>query len=643
MQKLKMSKFISFAYGVLLITLISIPVSLNGQDPFETDTIKIKEVIITRKQVSSEQPGFKFFNIDSSRLENYSQFFLNDLLRDATPLFIKEYGAGLTATASFRGTSAGHTQVEWNGININDPMLGQTDFSLIPSGLIDNVLVSFGGASMDLGSGAIGGIINLETEPLWNRQTVIDIAPGTGSFGRYSGLVKASTGNENFQSVTKAFMCASENNFRFLDSEIAVPEWKNREHNRIIQKSFMQEIYFRKASKTFSARLWYQSALRNLPGSILYGYSGEKQSDESLRTLLSYDAVKGRKEYFASGAWMRTDMRYSSFYDTAGSANIVNTLVLKGGINFPLKNHADVRIVLNDELNLVESNYYSGNVNHNNASLTVSAERKKGKWFGGAILIRQTLDDKTILAPDFSAGFEFRTIPGEEHYLKLNMSRNSKMPSLNDRFWNPGGNPDLLNEYAYSFEAGYKLDNRIGESFKVASELNYFNNYIRNMIHWYPETEYIWVAGNIGSANTSGIESSVSVSYITHKLSLVLNAGYSLTNARDVSNSAASDKQMIYIPRHQANGALQIAYNNFYSMWMTNYTGRTYTTADNTGSLNDYAINTLSGGYRLSFKESHADIRLKIDNLFNVSYQTISFFPQPGRSYFLVISLRFKA
>jgi iron complex outermembrane receptor protein len=331
-----MSKLLNPAAGLLLFAMAVMPANLNGQHSVETDTVKIKEVVITRKQISSEQPGFKFFSIDSGRLDNYSHFFLNDLLRDATPLFMKEYGAGLTSTASFRGTAAGHTTVTWNGININDPMLGQTDFSLIPSGMIDNVMVSFGGASMDLGSGAIGGVVNLENKPVWRKETLIDLAPGAGSFGRYSGMIKSSTGNDKFQSVTKAFFNKAENNFRFFDSEIAVPEWKNREHSRITQKSFMQELYFRKSSDVISARLWYQSASRNLPGSILYGYSGEKQSDESLRTLLSFDAVRGRKEFFTTGAWMRTVMRYSSFYDTAGSANIVNTMTLKSGMNFPV-------------------------------------------------------------------------------------------------------------------------------------------------------------------------------------------------------------------------------------------------------------------------------------------------------------------
>ncbi len=312
-------------------------------------------------------------------------------------------------------------------------------------------------------------------------------------------------------------------------------------------------------------------------------------------------------------------------------------------MNFPIGESTDLKIVFNDELNIVESNYYSGDVNHNNASLTLSAERKKGRWFGAALLVRETLDDKSFLVPDFSAGFEIRTIQGEEHYLKFNLSRNSKIPSLNDRFWNPGGNPDLENEYAYSIEGGYKLENKIGTSFKIGSELNYFNNYIRNMIQWYPETDFIWVAGNIGKVNTSGVESSLSMSYLKNKFTLMLNAGYAFTKARDISSDGDADEQLIYIPKHQANCSLQISYSNFYSAWVTNYTGRTYTTSDNSVFLDDYTINTLSGGYKIQFKENFADIRLKIENIFNVSYQTIAWYPQPGRSYFLVISLRFKA
>ena len=45
-------------------------------------------------------------------------------------------------------------------------MLGQSDLALIPAGLIDDIQINYGGASMPFNSGGIGGIINLETRPV---------------------------------------------------------------------------------------------------------------------------------------------------------------------------------------------------------------------------------------------------------------------------------------------------------------------------------------------------------------------------------------------------------------------------------------------------------------------------------------------
>ncbi|HEX7494847.1 MAG TPA: TonB-dependent receptor, partial [Bacteroidales bacterium] len=545
--------------GVSLLVIAAITsLQLNGQILLQNDTLKIKEVIITRKQISSEQPGFKFYRIDSSQLKDYPLFSLNEVLNDNTPLFIKYYGSGGSATSSFRGTSAGHTQVTWNGININDPMLGQSDFSLLPSGMIESVLVSFGGASMDLGNGAIGGIINLENEPCWKKLTLIDAVSGAGSFGRYSGLVKASTGSDHFQSVTKGYLNSSQNNFPYFDTDaFPDPIWKRRDNNQVMQKGFMQELYLRKAENVLSARFWYQSADRDLPGSTLYGYADEKQSDNSFRSLVNYDMVYGKKEYFAAAAWMLSNLDYTSKLYSIDSRNKANTFVLKGGITTPIGEYSRLKIVLNEELHSIESNNYKDGVRRNNATVTLSAERKKGKRFGAVLLLRETLDDRSLLIPDYSAGFEFKVISGEEHYLKLNLSRNSKIPSLNDLFWNPGGNPDLKNEYAYSYEIGYKLDQQISTSLSLGSELNYFNNYIRDMIQWHPGDSSFWVADNIGSVNSSGIETLLNVKYLNNNLSVDLNAGYSYTRAREINTQSAETKgkQLIYIPENQANSS----------------------------------------------------------------------------------------
>jgi iron complex outermembrane receptor protein len=187
-----------------IVILFSLP--LQGQLSFENDTIKIREVLITGTKISDDLNGYKKINIDSSLLKNYSHSSLGELLSATSVIFVKSYGMGGTATPSFRGTGASHTQITWNSINLNNPMLGQSDLSLMPSGLADEIKVYFGGASMMLNSGGTGGTINIETKPVWKKQTSVTLNPGLGSYGRYTGLIQVRSGTTHFQSVTKTFL-----------------------------------------------------------------------------------------------------------------------------------------------------------------------------------------------------------------------------------------------------------------------------------------------------------------------------------------------------------------------------------------------------------------------------------------------------
>ena len=70
-------------------------------------------------------------------------------------IFVKSYGRATLSTVSFRGTSASHTQVTWNGMRINNPMLGMTDFSMIPSYFIDDASLLHGTSSVNMAGGGL--------------------------------------------------------------------------------------------------------------------------------------------------------------------------------------------------------------------------------------------------------------------------------------------------------------------------------------------------------------------------------------------------------------------------------------------------------------------------------------------------------
>jgi iron complex outermembrane receptor protein len=621
---------LSFIYIVFIFSL-----SLNAQTSVNSDTIVINEVVIRGKISNPVPAGFKKTTVDTSLLKNYSLGTLAELLSGSSNIIIKSYGMGSSATPSFRGTGAGHTQLAWNSININHPMLGQADLSLIPAGLIDNVSIYHGGASMVLSNGGIGGLINIESKPEWKDETLIALNPGFGSFGQYSCLFQVKNGNKRFQTVTKAFLQSAENDFRYLNTEIgADPVWETRNNSQINQEGIIQELYYRKEKNIASARIWYQAANRNLPGTMLTASnnSGEKQSDESLRILLNYDYVKRNINYFATGAYLLSKLNYSNSLAGLDSKNRSESLILKYGMESRPGRIATLKVFLQEELNVVKTNNYEGNASRNTASLTASAESNSSNRLIAHLLLRETLDKIRLLLPDFSAGLQYSLSDKSEQYLKANISRNSRLPTMNDLFWVPGGNPELRNEYAFTYELTYETKLTFSD-INFISDISLFRNNIKDMIQWYPGEYSFWTAGNIKSVVTAGVEASASLIYAVNNFSSRLNAAYSFTKAGSAGSDGKIEEQLIYIPKNHANISYRFGYKGIYSIWSANFTGRRYTTVDNSRYLPAYFLNNLSAGSTISLKSFLLDLNLKIDNLFGINYQTIAYHPMPGRYY----------
>lgn len=626
-------------YLIYFLILVSFP--LNGQIYHNDDTIRINEVLITGNKNNSEPPGYKKSTIDSVVMENNSQSSLSEMLSEKTNIFIKSYGMGGIATPSFRGTGASHTLIDWNGININSPMLGQTDLSLIPAGLVDDIQIYYGGASMSLGSGGIGGIINLGTRPVWKKETSFSLGSSYGSFGRYSGLLKFKSGNTNFQTVTKLFFQSADNDFRYLNNALtAIPVWETRTNSQLNQKGLLQEIYYRNTNSFASVKIWYQSANRNLPATMLTRQpnSSEKQFDESFRSLLNYNFLYGKSDFFLTGALLFSRLNYSNKLVSIDSRNSSETSVLKAGFKRPLADNMELKVFLNEELNVIKSNNYLKNTSRNTLALTASADNRNDGRIGTHILVREILDRNRFLIPDFSAAIQFRIFDEKEYFLKGNISRNSKIPTMNEMFWLPGGNPDLKNEYAFIYELIYEMDQPISAPLKMKYDLSVFSNNIKDMILWHPGEYSYWTADNIQNVKSAGLESSFTVDYFLNNITSSLSAGYSFTKTISASSATSdelsSDKQLIYIPRNQANASFRLCIKNIYSIWTANYTGKRFITADNSRFLPDYLLNNLCTGIKLHRKGALIDINLNIENLFDINYQSIAYYPLPGR-YFL--------
>lgn len=624
-----------------MVVFFTLP--LQGQFSTDYDTIKIKAVLIGINKPVQDQSGFKKIIIDSTIMINYSNRDLADLLSENTDIFIKSYGLGGISTLSFRGTGASHTLIDWNGISINSPMLGQSDLSLIPVALIDNIHIYYGGASMTLNEGGIGGTINLETGPVWNKSTQISLNSGFGSFGRYSGYAKVKAGNFSFQTVTKAFFQNSVNDFRYLNYRADPAEWQTRTNNQIQQRGFVEELYYTNSKNIASARIWYQSANRNLSAPIGIPDEGEKQSDESLRTMLSLEIPNEKSKLSFTAAWVMDRLNYSNPFAVIDSRNLSEMLTLKAGYENQIGEHSKLKIELDEKSNVINSNNYDHRTRRNTISIYASVNHEKGR-LGSTILVRGILDRQNLLVPDFSAGLQYRLSDEKKDFIKANISRNSKLPTMNDMFFGSGGNPDLRNEYSMIYEISYEMNRNISDPWIYRYNLTLFQYSIKDMIQWIPGIYPDWTAENINKVNSSGAESSFSMNYKLSHLSANLKAGYILTLAKygksKLENDNSAGKQLIYIPVNQANASMGIGYKKLYSTWVAYFVGKRYTTKDDSYFVSGYFINNIMAGVRIPVKSSLVDINFDIDNVFNTNYQSISNYPMPGRSYNIKISIQ---
>ena len=139
----------------LLVCLMASPLFSQG---IRDSVFRIEGVSVEAERIFlKEEAGMKQSRVDSTVLQTKAALSLSELLSENTSVFIKKHGRGALATASFRGTAASHTQVNWNGISLNSPMAGMVDFSLIPVYLIDELNLKHGPASLADGTGGIGG------------------------------------------------------------------------------------------------------------------------------------------------------------------------------------------------------------------------------------------------------------------------------------------------------------------------------------------------------------------------------------------------------------------------------------------------------------------------------------------------------
>ncbi|MDD2824589.1 MAG: TonB-dependent receptor plug domain-containing protein, partial [Bacteroidales bacterium] len=199
---------------VLLFCVACCGSCLYAQDTLQARQLDSISIVAQRRL---RDMGVQKTSMDSAVLRNDISGSMAQVLSRNSNVFIKSYGRATLSTASFRGTSPSHTQVTWNGMKLNSPMLGMVDFSTIPSFFIDKAELYHGPGSVIVASGGLGGAIALSTQTVPAEGIHVHFIQGIGSFRTFDDFLQLSYGKGRWSSSTRVFFASSANDYTYTN------------------------------------------------------------------------------------------------------------------------------------------------------------------------------------------------------------------------------------------------------------------------------------------------------------------------------------------------------------------------------------------------------------------------------------------
>lgn len=593
--------------------------------------------------------------LDSFSLKINNTKSLADALNEQSTIHIKAYGNGNLATTSLRGGNANHTALLWNGINIQNPLLGQTDLSIVPIYFFDNVSVEYGGGSAMWGSGAIGGSILLQNKTMFNKglQTKLQISTGSFNNKKINALLLLSY--KKVVSQTKIYYTKCENNYTYKDTTDKLKPNKQISHANYISKGVMQELSFLMPhNQKINARLWYNNTDRNLPS-----YSTEKstknQFDENLKFNADWNFNKNNFNAIVRLGMFNDKLNFTDSLAYIFSNSTVHTIITESDNNYTLKNHK-----LNFGIN--NTNYTTTFVDRLIKNNTLPAhdttiENKLNKTaiflayqltlLNNKLLVnasaRKEFLRETNIPFTGNAGIFYQVL--KQINLTINVNKTYRQPTLNDLYWPYGGNKNLKPETSYEIDAGLEFK-KTKNNWLLIANANYYNRKTNNWIIWLPSNSSInWSPINILKVHSRGTETHTELTY--HKKSfftkIILNTAYTLSTNKAISgaNDNSLNRQLIYTPRYNGNATLALGYKKINFLINQTYTGYRFIASDNTAWLYPYYLTNLKINYAFTTKQTTVNLFASVSNALNKNYQVVSNAPMPMRNYEIGIAINY--
>ena len=671
-------------FYILILVLFATPLALWAQDEPHR-TIPIKEVTVygyrPMKEIGVQQTKF-----DSVVLKENIALSIADVLTFNSSIFVKSYGRATLSTVAFRGTSPSHTQVTWNGMRINNPMLGMTDFSMIPSYFIDDASLLHGTSSVSETGGGLGGAVKLSTKPAQNDGFGLQYVQGVGSFKTFDEFLRLTYGSKKWQLSTRAVYSSSPNEYEYRnhdkkeniydENHNIIDQYYPIERNRsgsYKDLHILQEAYYNTGNgDRFGLSAWYINSNRELQMLTTdYGDATDfdnRQREQTFRGVLSWDHLRSNWKVAAKAGYIHTWSAYDYQRDQ-GNGVMVSMTRSRSKINtfygqadgeyyldkwlFTASLSAHQHFVESRDKNIILQQGDKAIVGYDKGRIelsgSVSAKWRPTDRVGVSAILREEMFG-TEWTPFIPALFVDGVLSKQGNIVaKASVSRNYRFPTLNDLYFLPGGNPDLKKECGWTYDAGLSFAVGKSDIYSLKGSASWFDSYVDNWILWLPTTKGFFSPRNIKKVHAYGVELDGDLAVALSKdwhlgLSSTFSWTPSINQGEPMSPADQSvGKQLPYVPEISATLTGELSFRSWSLLYKWCHYSERYTMSSNdlslSGHLPKYYMSNVTLSKQFSF--SWADLSLKgvVNNLFNEEYLSVLSRPMPGINFEIFVGI----
>lgn len=633
-----------------VLTFFSIFISLvsSGQSD-SLWALQIPEIEIVSENTKEDYfAGSTIIKNDSISKTAINSKSIESLITKNLPIYIKSDAGGL-ATIRVRGTSADHTAIMLNCINLNSLTLGHSDLFSMPLFLVDGVDFQYGSASSMYGSDAIGGSLHLKTASSFERGISISAQKDIGSFHSNFEGVKLRQATNRLEFKLKAYQNRSRNDFTFDNQRFGEKSsFVDTQRNASFQNwGIWNELNVKLSRKaTLTGIAWYNNSWHEVQPVMTANSANNSFNfldDQNLRTLISYRKPYRKSELNLSAAFVWDESIYNG--------NKEQTIATKRGIiQAEYENSAflNIKQLAGVQLSYISPEVYSYKeaLNEKRGDFYYSLNRSfiKRIFISAGIRKSFVIDYAAPFCP--SLGVKFNAIKHTDFQtdIRASFAQSYKIPTFNDRFWGTQGDPNLHPESGNCYELGIDSKFRKRNILALFSS-NIFYLDVNDWINWVLKGD--WVPVNYSHVVSKGIELSGSVSYKFKKTSIKARLNYSVTNAQNITDGEEPSK-LDYLPKYISLAGLTVKHKLFLFSFDCNYTGQRFIRSKPLSQMTPQDVlpsHTLFSSDIMFtppvWKQNSLAVIFSVQNLLNTEYFNQDKYAMPGRSYRLSIRYSF--